>query len=119
MKNTDTLKKNYEFKRILNKGKYCTGNYIECFFQRNNKKINLIGIAISSKIAKATKRNRIKRLIRENYRLLEDKLESGFSIVFLWKKHKDINKASFYNIKTDMEQILKEMEIYIDKENTN
>ncbi len=42
MRNTDTLKKNYEFNKILNKGKYCTGNYIECFFQKNNRKVNLI-----------------------------------------------------------------------------
>lgn len=119
MKNTDTLKKNYEFKRILNKGKYCTGNYIECFFQRNNKNINLIGIAISSKLAKATKRNRIKRLIRENYRNIEENLKKGYSFVFLWKKQQNIENASFNNIKKDIKKIFKEMDMYIDKEDSN
>ena len=36
MKKTDTLKKNYEFKRILKKGKYLSGQYIECFYMNNN-----------------------------------------------------------------------------------
>ena len=34
------------------------------------------------------KRNKIKRLIRENYRLLEDKISVGYDIIFLWKKTK-------------------------------
>ena len=29
MLNTDTLKKNYEFKNVLTKGKYYNGNYID------------------------------------------------------------------------------------------
>mgnify|MGYP004479987907 CR=1 FL=1 len=62
MKKTKTIKKNYEFKRILTKGKYLSGKYIECFYLNSNKNENFIGIAISSKIAKANKRNRLKIL---------------------------------------------------------
>ena len=54
MKKTKTLKKNYEFKRILTKGKHLSGKYIECFYINNKvKNNNFIGIAVSSKIAKA------------------------------------------------------------------
>ena len=106
MKKTDTLKKNYEFKRILKKGKYLSGQYIECFYMNNNlENKNLIGIAISSKIAKANKRNNIKRLIRENYKLLENSIKPGYSIVFLWKKKADVKDAKFINIKNDMNKI--------------
>ena len=105
MKKTITLKKNYEFKRVLNRGKYYSGKYIEVFISKNTLKSNCIGIAISVKLAKAVKRNRIKRLIRENYRLIEEKLEVGYNIIFLWKKKVDISSANFYNIKNDMEKI--------------
>lgn len=108
---TITLKKNYEFKKVLTKGKYYSGKYIEVFANKNNKNVNIIGIAIGVKIAKAVKRNKIKRLIRENYRLLEPNIESGYNIVFLWKKKKDISNASFYNIKEDMIDIFKRMEL--------
>ncbi len=103
MKKTNMLKKNYEFKNVLSKGKYYSGFYIEAFI-RKNKLIdkNLLGIAIGTKIAKATKRNHIKRLIRENYKNIENNLRTGYSIVFLWKKKMDIRNANYENIKKDI-----------------
>ena len=59
MLNTDTLKKNYEFKNVLTKGKYYNGNYIDIYIKKNNKKINYIGIAVSVKVGKAVKRNMV------------------------------------------------------------
>jgi len=115
MKKTETLKKNYEFRIVLTKGKYLTGNYIECFYKNNNKDKNFIGIAVSSKIAKANKRNRMKRIIRENYKNIENNLKVGKSIVFLWKKNKDIIECTYENIKKDMTKIMKEMEMFIDE----
>lgn len=111
MNKTITLKKNYEFKRVLTKGKYYSGKYIEVFVRKNNLEKNYIGIAIGVKIAKAVKRNRIKRLIRENYRLLENNMKTGYNIVFLWKKKVDISNATFSNIRTDIIDIFKRIGI--------
>ena len=110
------LKKNYEFKNVLSKGKYFSGKNIEAFIKNNNKKFNYLGLAISVKTAKAVKRNKIKRLIRENYKLLENDIESGKSIVFLWKKNVNVENATFENVKSDMNYIfdkanIKNMEI--------
>lgn len=106
MLNTDTLKKNYEFRVTLLKGKFYNGDYIIGYIKKNNKEINRIGIGVGVKLGKAVKRNRIKRLIRENYRLLEKRILTGYDIVFLAKKNKDISKVNFYNIKNDILQIL-------------
>lgn len=111
MKNTETLKKNYEFKNIFIKGKYFSGKYIEIFYIKNNKEINNIGIAINSKITNAVGRNKIKRLIRENYRLLEEKINVGYNIIFLWKKKQDVSNANFQNIKNDMNNIFNKIGI--------
>lgn len=106
MKKTKMMKKNYEFRNVLSKGKYYSGNYIEAFIKKNNKKnVNFLGIAISVKIAKAVKRNHIKRLIRENYQYYENTIKEGFCIVFLWKKKVDIKNAIFDNVKDDMKKI--------------
>ena len=103
MKKTKTIKKNYEFRSILSNGQYYTGKCIEAFIKKGKKtEINLLGIAISSKICKAVRRNYIKRLIKENYYILENQLNTGYQIVFLWKKKVDITNATFDNIKKDM-----------------
>ena len=107
MKKTKMMKKNYEFKQVFQKGKYISGKYIEAVIKENtkNKEINFLGLAISVKITKAVKRNYIKRLIREVYRLNENNLNTGYSIVFLWKKNQKIENANFENIKKDIEKI--------------
>lgn len=115
MKKTKMLKKNYEFRSVLSRGKYYSGKYIEAFIQKNNKKNNLLGIAIGTKIAKANKRNYIKRLIRENYKNYENSIKTGNSIVFLWKKKIDTENANFKNIKEDMNKIFDKAQIFIEE----
>ena len=115
MKKTKMLKKNYEFKNVLSKGKYYSGKNIEAFIKDNNKNYNFLGLAISVKTGKAVRRNRIKRLIRENYKILEPQIQDGKSIVFLWKKKANIENATFVNIKSDMNDIFEKANIKINK----
>ena len=110
------MKKNYEFKYVLSKGQYYSGKYIEAFIKKSKaQEINFLGIAIGVKIAKAVKRNHIKRLIRENYNSFEEEIKSGFHIVFLWKKRVGIEKATFENIKNDMKIIFDKANILKEK----
>ncbi len=105
MRKKKTLKKNYEFKYVLKKGKMYVGKQILIYISRNKLNENLIGIAISSKLCNAVKRNNIKRKIRENYRLIENKIKKGNNIVFLWNKNTAISELNFNIIKKDMENI--------------
>ena len=115
MKKTKMLKKNYEFKDVLNRGKYYSGKYIIIYIKKNRKNINLLGIAISSKLGKAVKRNYLKRLIRENYRKIENSIKTGYSMVFLWKKNQEIDQANYKNVEKDIKKIFEEAEIFIEK----
>ena len=106
MKKTKILKKNYEFKKVLTKGKYYSGKNIEAFIIKNNSKYNFLGLAISVKSGKAVKRNHVKRLIR-----------AGYSIVILWKKKMDIKNANYQEIKQDMDNIIVKAKLNSNKEN--
>lgn len=116
MKKTKMLKKNYEFRRVLSKGTYFSGIYIQSVVLKNKKSYNSLGLAISTKLGKAVKRNRIKRLLRENYKILEENIKDGYDIVFLVKKKVNIDELDFKNINQDMKKILKKAEVIMNLE---
>lgn len=112
MRKIDTLKKNYEFRYVLSKGKYYYGKYITIYIKENRLNKNIIGIAINTKLGKAVKRNKAKRLIRENYRLIKNDLELGNNIVFLWNKNVNLEDANFYEIKKEMINIFQKAKVF-------
>ena len=116
MKKTTMLKKNYEFKNVLTRGKKYFGKYIDIYIMKNNLLENKLGIAISSKVANSVNRNKIKRLIRENYRIVEDQINIGNSFVILWRKNKSIEEANFFNIREDFKQIIEKANLSFLKE---
>ncbi len=102
MRKIDTLKKNYEFKNVMNKGKFYKGKYVTIYVTKNKEEKNKIGIAISKKLGKANKRNRLKRLIRESYRLQKSNLKKGYNIVFIWNRQADILNNKYENVSQDI-----------------
>ena len=116
MKKTVMLKKNYEFRKVLSKGKYYSGEFIEALILSNLKGKNTLGIAVNTKLGTAVQRNKIKRLLRESYYFFEESIIEGQEVVFLWKKKQPVEKATFENIKTDMQYIFDKAKI-LNKEN--
>ncbi len=111
MRKIKTLKKNYEFRNVLSKGKFFIGKQITIYISKNELNTNIIGIAISNKTCNAVRRNHIKRLIRENYKLVKNDLKKGYNIVFLWNKKDLVENASFEIIKKDFNFLLKKAQL--------
>lgn len=111
MYKTKMLKKNYEFSNVFSKGIYFSGEKIEAFILNNKSNSNYLGLAISVKAGHAFQRNKLKRLLRESYKLFESSIKNGFSIVFLLKKNTNIEDVDFYNVKNDIKAILEKAKV--------
>jgi len=83
MRYTTSLTKNYEFKRLYNKGKSAASKCVVVYCARNNSTENRLGITVSIKLGGAVQRNRIRRRLKEIYRLNEHALRTGYNIVIV------------------------------------
>ena len=113
MKKIKTIKKNFEFKKVFQKGKIYTSKNIKVFILKNKTGENRIGIAVSVKADTAVKRNRIKRLIRENYRIMSSKLKKGYNIIFLWNKNSNIDRMNYKIIEEECIKIFEKADMFI------
>ena len=110
MKRIKTLKMNYEFKNVFDKGKYYVNDQVIVYVLKNKLEYNRIGIAVSTKLGHAVKRNRIKRVIRSAYQSFDLKNES-LDIVFTWNKKSSIEDASYEIIREEISKTFKRIQI--------
>ena len=87
MRNTVSLNRNADFRRLYAKGKAATGGLLAIYTRSNRPgrfangrprpSVNRLGITVSAKLGGAVLRNRLRRRLRELYRLEEKNLKVG------------------------------------------
>lgn len=83
MKAAVTVKENHEFRRIYRKGRSAVSPYLVVYCQKNREGRSRLGVTVSKKLGHAVVRNRVRRRIREIYRLHEDELHPGWDMVIV------------------------------------
>lgn len=77
----ESLKKNREFQAVYQQGKSFANKYLVMYLKKNESGKNRIGISVSKKVGNSVVRHRITRLLRESYRLNEERLAAGYDLV--------------------------------------
>ena len=80
---TESLKKNKDFQIVFKNGKSRANKYLIMYVLKNSLDRNRIGISVSKKVGNSIVRHRIKRLVKESYRLHENMFNSGLDIVVI------------------------------------
>ena len=97
MKFSTSLKLNHIFRRLYRTNGFA-GPYLVLYARKNRTQTNRVGITVSKKLGKAHIRNRIRRRLREIYRLNEDKFLPGWDIVLVGRgKALDADFAAIMN----------------------
>lgn len=110
---SESIRKTAEFAKVYRNGKSFANKYLVMYILENQLDKNRIGISVSKKVGNSVVRHRVTRLIRESFRLNEDKFSNGYDIVVVAratakdKQYKEIESALLHVAK--IHKIVKEM----------
>ena len=76
-----SLKLNHVFRRLYRKGGSVADRYLVLYCRKNGGSENRVGLTVGVKLGHAVVRNRIRRRLREIYRLHEAQFLPGWDIV--------------------------------------
>ena len=81
MQFSKALKLNHVFRRLYRKGNSQANRYLVIYARANGSAENRIGLTVSAKLGHAVDRNRIRRRLREIYRIHEVQFVPGYDLV--------------------------------------
>lgn len=105
-KKQERIASSRDFKKVMKLGKKIQSKNFTLFILQNDYNFHRLGIIIKKGVGKATYRNRVKRLIREFFRLNKHLIKNHFDLIFLIKKGCTIKNYQ------DVEQEVKELKIF-------
>lgn len=79
----EVLRNKKDFSRLYKKGQSIPGKFVILFYKKNGLTYNRRAFLASKKVGKSVQRNRARRLLRENYRIIGEQLPIGYDILFI------------------------------------
>ena len=105
MQYTESLKKNKDFKEVYQNGSHCADKTIVLHVKKNGTTENRLGISVSKKVGNSVVRHRVKRLVKEAYRINESSFQTGFDLVF--SARPDAKDCTYKKIESVIRRLLK------------
>ena len=111
------LRSNMEFRKVYSGGKNYWNRNLVLYVKKNNVGNTRVGYSITKKIGNSVTRNKIRRRMKEIYRLNFHNIKSDYDLIFIPKKNTvDI---SYKELESAMLHILKLANILLDKRDSN
>lgn len=107
MRYTVSIKKNRDFRRLYSKGKTAANAYLAVYCRRNKTAVSRLGLTVGTRVGKAVVRNRVRRLIRESYRLREEQIKKGYDLVIVARTR--AADASYWQIDAALAALLQKV----------
>ena len=91
--NYKRLKKQSDFQKLFQKGKRAFSPSFTVIYRPSEE--TTMGISVGKRHGKSVKRNRIKRLIREAFRLTQKEMQGKYALVIIPKVAEEYNFHTF------------------------
>lgn len=106
------LRHNREYRVVYRAGKSVANKDMVLYFAKNKQSSVRAGFSVSKKIGKSVVRNRVRRLIKEAFRLHINDIKPGYDLIFIARTG---NKSLKYaDVERAVLDVLKKAGLYID-----
>lgn len=78
-----SLKDNRQFRRLYQRGRSMADRNLVLYCRPNGSQENFLGLTVSAKLGHAVVRNKLRRRLRECYRLHESEFRRGYHMVIV------------------------------------
>jgi ribonuclease P protein component len=100
----ERLLKRKEFVNVNRSGRRYTTEHFTIFLKENGLGISRLGVTVTKRTGTAVERNRMKRLIREFFRLHRERLPQGHDIVIAARKN--ASNLDLWKVKEELGTVL-------------
>ncbi|HOG17997.1 MAG: Ribonuclease P protein component [Syntrophaceae bacterium PtaU1.Bin231] len=100
----ERIRNRKDFQVVYDRGARKGSQHFVVVSLENTSGTRRLGITVSKKVGNAVKRNRIKRLVREFFRLNKTRLPGARDIVVIARRHRD--DLTFRKVSRELEELL-------------
>ncbi|MEG1395899.1 MAG: ribonuclease P protein component [Oscillospiraceae bacterium] len=116
MQHTISMKENHLFRRLYAKGKNAVSPTLAVYCRKNGQAVSRLGFTVGLKLGHAVTRNKVRRRLREAYRIHEGALRPGYDIVVVARVK--AASSTYKTLERSLLQLLGRLDLLLPEEKT-
>jgi len=109
MKSANRLKKNSDFNVVYSKRRSMANKLLIIYITENELNNSRVGFVVSKKVGNSVIRSKVKRLMKESYRINDNRFKLGYDIIFIARA--ECKNSTFNEIESAIIHLMKRMKL--------